>query len=196
MRYTASLTAGGLKLPESRVIASLLLSHASKDDWERALYEDNVLQVRGQRTAERYCLLIRKRLKGVPHELLRLIHGGSTPVATHACLAAAVKESALLGDYLDLAVREHYRLFKPSLSRASWSHYIEACRARDPDVPEWAPSTVDRLRASVFQILAEAGYIESARTLRLQAAQISPDVIRVLRDQGESYVLRCIEVGP
>ena len=44
-------------------------------------------------------------------DLWRLVRDGKGSVATHAVLAAAVKHSPLLGDFLDLVVREQYRLF-------------------------------------------------------------------------------------
>ncbi len=63
-------------------------------------------------------------------------------------------------------------------------------------MPEWNKSTIDRLRSTVFQILAQAGYIESTRTLKLQSNHIATEVLRNLRDHDERYVLRCIEVAP
>ena len=129
-------------------------------------------------------------------EFWRLIRDGSLIVATHACLAAAVKHSALLGDFLDLVVREQHRLFNPMLTPSLWEHYIEDCRARDPEMPLWSESTVARLRSSVFQILAQAGYIDSTRTLKLQTVHIAREVLRYLKARNEEYVLRCIQVSP
>ena len=123
--------------------------------------------------------------------LWQLVRDGSLPVATHACLAAAVKHSTLLGDFLDLVVREQYRLFSPALSPSMWERYIDDCRARDPEMPVWRDSTIRRLRSSVFQILAQAGYIESTRTLKLQTVHIARDVLRFLEAHDEQYVLRC-----
>ena len=77
-------------------------------------------------------------------------------MATHAVLAAAVKHSPLLGDFLDLVVREQYRLFSPTLSNKLWDDYLDGCRGRDPDMPQWNESTRRRLRSSVFQMLAQA----------------------------------------
>ena len=128
--------------------------------------------------------------------LWRLIRDGSTVVASHACLAAAVKDSPLLGDFLDLVVREHHRVYSPALSNGDWQSYIEACHGRDPYMPEWSQSTIDRLRSSVFQILAQAGYVESTRTLRLQTTHIAREVLEYLEDRREHYVLRCIQVTP
>ena len=114
MRYHADLTAGSLKVPESRTIADLLLRHAEEAQWNASLYEANVLQVRSPETAKRLARLIRRRLGAMHPVLWQLVRDGSLPVATHACLAAAVKHSALLGDFLDLVVREQYRLFSPA----------------------------------------------------------------------------------
>ena len=125
-----------------------------------------------------------------------MIRDGSNLLATHACLAAAVKHSPLLGDFLDMAVREQYRLYRPVLSNSIWSHFIEDCRNRDPGMSNWSEATVRRLRSTVFAILAKAGYIENTRNLKLQAVHIAKEVIRYLHEQNKQYVLRCIEVRP
>lgn len=196
MRYHASLTAGGLKIPETRVIAGLLLQGCTDAEWKTALFDDNVLQARARKTAARLGLLIRKRLETMGPDLWRLVRDSPVPVATHACLAAAVKESALLGDFLDLVVREHYRIFSPALSVSVWEPYIAQCRGQDPEMPAWSAATVERLRSSVFQILAQAGYIESVRSRELQTVHIAREVLRTLHDHDEHYTLRCIQVSP
>ncbi len=63
-------------------------------------------------------------------------------------------------------------------------------------MPEWSVSTIERLRSSVFQILAQAGYLEDTRSLRLQTVHIAGEVLRYLREHDEGYVLRCIQVAP
>jgi len=196
MRYKADITAGSLKLPESRVVAGLLLQGVTDSQWQSALYHDNVLQARTTETAKRLGRLIRSRLETMDEQLWRFVRDGSRIVATHACLAAAVKHSPLLGDFLDIVVRDQYRVFGTHLSASLWEDYVESCMARDPDLPEWSSSTVARLRSSVFQILAQAGYIEDTRTLRLQTNYIAEEVLSYLHDRDERYVLCCIQVNP
>ena len=193
--YHADLTAGSLKVPESRIIADLLLRDLDNQAWDTALYEENVLQARSPKTASRLALLVRGRLETMDAALWRLVRDGSLIVATHACLAAAVKHSALLGDFLDLVVREQQRLYSPTLTLSLWKQYIEDCRGHDPDMPVWSESTIDRLRSSVFQILAQAGFIEGTRTRRLQTVHIAREVVRCLEGNNERYVLRCIQVA-
>lgn len=194
-RYKADLTAGALKLPESRIIADLLLQNLNDDEWKLAILKENVLQAANPATATRLTRLIRGRLETMDADLWRLVRDGDQVVAAHAVFAAAVKHSKLLGDFLDLVVREQFRLFNLSLSHKLWDEYLLACRGRDPEMPEWNPSTKDRLRSSVFQILTQVGYIENTRTLKLQTVFIAPQVLHYCQEHNEEYVLRCLSVG-
>ena len=196
MRYRADITAGALKVPESRIIADLLLRGISESEWEDAIVVQNLLQARTAETAKRLTRLIRGRLERMQPDLWRLVRDGSGTVATHAVLAAAVKHSALLGDFLDLVMREQYRLFSPALSHRLWDQYLEGCRGRDPEMPDWPDSTRRRLRSSVFQTLAQAGYIDNTRKMKLQAVHIAAPVIQYLEAHHEDEVLRCIRVAP
>jgi len=194
VRYRADITAGSLKLAETRVVADLLLRQANDVTWKFALHDENVLQTRSPRTADRLALLIRNRLETMTPDLWKLIRDGSAIVATHACLAAAVKHSALLADFLELVVKEQYRIFAEKLTYQHWEDYVADCHSRDPDLPDWSQSTIDRLRSSVFQILEQAGYIESTKSLRLHTVHIANQVVRYLKDNDEAAVLRCIQM--
>jgi hypothetical protein len=196
MRYRADITAGSLKVPESRVIADLLIRGIDGQEWDVAILDRNVLQARTAETARRLARLIRSRLALMEAELWRLVRDGTGDTAPHAVLAAAVKHSRLLGDFLDLVVREQYRIFARTLSTPLWEHYLDDCRSRDPDTPVWNESTRIRLRSSVFQILAQAGYIDNTRSKTLQTVHIASQVTDYLHQHDESYVLRCIQVGP
>ncbi len=128
-------------------------------------------------------------------DLWLLVRDADTRTATHALLAAAVKHSRLLGDFLDLVVRERFRLFAPDIPKNLWETYLMDCRGRDHDMPHWNDSTRVRLRSTVFQILAQAGYIESTSSVVLRRVDVEPPVIRYLVEHHELYVLRCIQVS-
>ena len=196
MRYKADITAGSLKVSESRIIADLILRGMDKQDWQAAIIEQNVLQTRTTETARRLTQLIRGRLETMGADLWKLVRDGTGEVATHAVLAAAIKHSPLLGDFLDLVVREHYRLFSATLSNRCWGDYLDDCRGRDPDMPIWNESTRKRLRSSVFQILAQSGYLENTKSRKLQTVHIASQVLQYLERHKEHYVLRCIQVSP
>ena len=194
--YKADLTAGSLKPAESRVIADLLLRQVSNEEWKRQIVTQNVLQVRHPATATRLTRLIRGRLETMGPELWRLVRDGTGVVPLQALLAAAVKHSLLLADFLELVVAEQYRLFQTRLSPTLFTSFLEGCRERDPQLAEWSPATCRRLRSSLFQILAQAGYLENTRTLRLQPVHIAPQVVHYLSAHHETAVLRCLQISP
>ena len=194
--YSANITAGALKVTESRVIADLLLCSVDQAAWHEAIVDTNVLQTTTPSTAVRIGRLVHARLGLMRVPLWRLVRDGTTTVATQACLAAAVKHSAMLGDFMDLVLRERYRQRLDVLPTSVWEEYLNDCRSRDPDMPQWHESTQRRLRSTVYQSLAQVGYIDSTQTRRLQAVHIAEPVLAYLHDNDEDYILRCIEVSP
>lgn len=196
MRYAATLTAGALKPAESRVVADLLLRGVAGDAWRVAIEQDNVLQAKSIATAKRLARLIRDRLAPFDSSLWEMVRDSASPVVHHALLAAAVKQSPLLGDFLDLVVREQFRRFAPTLPISLWEDYLLDCRGRDPEMPWWNESTRRRLRSSIYLCLAQAGFLENTRNLKLQPVFIATPVLRLLESRDERYVLRCLQVSP
>ncbi len=193
--YSASLTKASLKVAESRIIAGLLLDGVDEAGWQRALTVENVLQKRSPQTARTFGDLIRNRLRKGKRELWQLIRDGSPTVATQAVLAAAIKHSRLLGDFLDLAVRDQIRQFKPAITDQVWSEFMGGCIARDPGVAEWTAPVAAKLRQNIIRILAESGYLADTRSRRLQRVPIVSEVVRYLEGEHEEYVLRAMRVA-
>jgi len=194
-RYRADITAGSLKIAESGTIAGLLLRGVDEAGWRQAITKDNVLKAKNPATAKRLARLIRQRLETMSPELWRMVRDGTVIVTTHAVLAAAIKHSYLLGDFLDLVISDQYRRFGKALTKRLWFDFLEDCRGRDPQMPQWHESTLRRMGSSVFQILAQAGYIKDTRSMLLQRPHITTEVIGYLERNKENYVLRCITVG-
>jgi len=196
LRYAATITAGALKPAESRVVADLLLRGVTGAAWRAAIEQDNVLQAKSIATAKRLARLIRDRLAPFDPAVWKMVRDSANPVVQHALLAAAVKHSPLLGDFLDLVVREQFRRFAPTLPISLWEDYLLDCRGRDPEMPWWNESTRQRLRSSVYLCLAQAGFLENTRSLKLQPVFIATQVLRLLESSDERYVLRCLQVSP
>ncbi len=77
MRYRADITAGALKVPETRIIADLLLNSVEESVWKEAIIERNVLQARSPATASRLTKLIRSRLETMGPDLWTLVRRSS-----------------------------------------------------------------------------------------------------------------------
>lgn len=173
----------------------MLLDKVDEDQWRQSIVVDNVLQKRTQNTATTQASLIRNRLNTMGPDLWTLVMEGGKQVATHAVLAATIKFSPLLGDFLDLVVREQFRRFENALRPALWDDYLESCHERDPDMPSWSESTRVKLRQNAIRMLAEGGYLHDTKDLRLQRLQISSEVIGYLQEHEETYVIKCMQVS-
>ena len=194
-RYQANLTKAALKVSESRIVAGILLDEVGKEEWNRLILVENVLQKRSPVAAKTIADYLAQRLRLSHPSLWLLIRDGSTSTATQATLAATIKHSALLGDFLDLVVREELRQFKSHLPKTIWTDYMEGCIARDANAANWTPPVIQKLRQNIFHILAEAGYLSNTKSLQLQRLTIQPQILNHLEEQQEHYVLRCINVA-
>lgn len=195
-RYKANFTKGGLMVPDSRLVADLLLRGNDAAGWKQAIEVDNILRKRSPTTALTKAVLIRARLRAMSEGLWRLVRDGSKPVATHAVFAATLKYSPLIGDFMDLVLRDLYRRFEDRLKPQHWGRYLEECRNRDPSMPQWSAGTLTSLRTRVFGMLSEAGYLSDSRGRTLKPVRVSPEVLGYLVDANEAYVLRCLDLTP
>jgi hypothetical protein len=192
--YTATITSASLRLRESRQIADLLLRGVGADEWREEIIERNVLQMGSVESIARISQLLRSRLEPLGEDLWTIVRDRGHEQATQAVFAGAIKHSRLLGDFMDIAIREQRTLFAKKLEHHMWNDYIAGCRGRDPDMPHWSDSTTARLRSAVLSMLSEAGYLESTRSLQLQNVFVDEQLSSYLRERDEAYVLRCMEV--
>ena len=193
--YTATITSASLRLRDSRIVADLLLRGVDDEAWKTAILEENVLQMGSLETMKKISRLLRTRLEPLGQGLWRMVRDGGQAQATQAVFAGAVKNSRLLGDFMDLTMREQRSLFATELEYRMWNDYIAGCRGRDPDMPIWSDATIARLRSAVFAMLAEAGYLKDTRSLQLQNVFLDHELATYLDEQGETYVRRCLEVA-
>ncbi len=107
--YNGDIVAGSLLIQESRKVAALLLEKTNPDEWHKAIVVDNILQKRSPASAIRQARLINNRLTRMDKDLWQLIRDGSSEIASQALLAASIKHSRLVGDFLDTILRHHWQ---------------------------------------------------------------------------------------
>lgn len=191
--YTANLTAGALLVPESRKIADLMIRQVSAEEWKAAIEQQNILQKLNVASSKRISVYIRTRLELMTSELWTMVRDGDSILATQASFAAAIKQSRILGDYLDLVVREQFKRLEERLTPALWDEFIVTCKHRDPLMEDFPPTTADKMRSAVHRVLVEAGYLRSVQDWHLKRIAVLPELIEYLERQGEKYVIKCIQ---
>lgn len=182
-------------VPESRIVADLLLRELNKEQWHQAIEIDNVLEKRSPTTASTKAGLVRNRLQTMGPGLWELIRDGGRETATHAALAATIKYSRLVGDFLDIVIRDLHGRFEHSIRNQHWERFLEECRNRQPEMPLWSDATTETLRGRIFSMLSDAGYITDSRSRVIKPVFVAPEVLAYLRETGEDYVLRCMQAA-
>ena len=138
--------------------------------------------------------LIRNRLEGMERAHWRLVLDSDREVALQSLLVAAIKHSQMLKDFLREVVKEHYRTFKRQLSLSDWCNFLADCENRDEVVIGWSESTKKKLGQVIIRILAEVGYLESSRVLKLSPISIHPKVRSYILDHHLDEILCCMEI--
>ena len=126
-------------------------------------------------------------------DLWELVHKGKNEVSIQALLAASIKQSRLLGDFLIQVVHENWRTFKPKINVKDWKYFFETCSQADSQMLEWTESTRKKLKQIIFRILAESNYIDSTRSGQLQPVTVLPEIKQYLTNNSERYVLSCMK---
>lgn len=193
MRYNAEISAGSLMPAESRRIATLLLSRPDEAAWRDAIEVQNILQKKTTATARRQATLIRKRLDTMNHQAWEMIASRESEVVHQLLLAAAIKHSLLLGDFMRLVYAQRQRRLEVALSPSDWQDFLVECAHHDSAVIRWSEGTKLKLFQVIVRILVESKFLDSARSMRLTPRSLHPDVDRYLRLHNESYLLQCME---
>ncbi|HOC92739.1 MAG TPA: DUF1819 family protein [bacterium] len=192
--YAADIAAGSLLISESREVAKLLLANATEEDWKQAIRGDNVLMKRSPASAKRQTRLIRNRLELMQPELWEIVTDGSYDSCVQALMAATVKQSRLLGDFLLEVKSTKVQVFESQLSLRDWDKFFETCEQRAPEITSWAETTKKKVRQVVFRILAEAKYMDSTKSMKLIPVRILPEIQSYLKSHSEYYLIRCMGI--
>ncbi len=193
--YSGEIVAGALLVEESRKAAQLLIDDVETQEWRQAIVIDNILQKKSPETAKRQGRLIKARLSLMNRDLWKMIVEGSSETASQALLAASIKHSRLVGDFMDTVLRQHWLTFTKQVTTADWKDYLDECSQIEPHVESWKPSTRSKLKQVVFRMLSEANYIDNTRNCKLMPVFLTPQVRGYLIKNDESYVLRCMEIS-
>ena len=190
--FNAEISAGSLLLPESRRIARLLLTQPTPEAWDTALYQDNLLQKKPA-TAKRQATLIRKRLETLDAQAWGLVADGDIETASQLLLAAAIRHSLLLGEFLRTIYGPALQRLDAQLTPLAWEAFLSDCAQHDPAVGRWAASTRTKLYQVVMRILAEARFVASTRQPLLTPPMLHPLVKQQLIRLGAHDTLSVMD---
>ena len=193
--YNSDLIGGSLMVRESRIVADLLLKEATTEQWNQAIYEENVLQKRSRASAQRTATAIRKRLELLPPDFWKALREGDDELATQVAFCAALERNLLLMEFMETVVRDAYISRATHLDAYVWSDFLEERSQRDPDIHDWKESSKKKMGQVVFRMLNEVGYFKSTAKRELQRVVVRLELRNMLEEHYKQRTKSCMEVS-
>ncbi|MDU0355777.1 DUF1819 family protein [Paraglaciecola aquimarina] len=192
--YLGDLIGGSLMLKESQIVAELLLKKPTQEEWLEAIVNRNVLQKRSDASAKRNASTIKKRLEGMSDEYMEKIAFGSSELSTQLMFAATLINSTLLADFMRNVVLDAKRMFRESLDAGDWESFWNDRSRLFPEFADMTKSSVYKISQVAFKTLADAGYIETTRSKRLQNVFLLPEVKNLLSAIERDDIITAMEL--
>ncbi|WP_318474359.1 DUF1819 family protein [Photobacterium leiognathi] len=192
-KYLGDLIGGSLMIKESQLIADLLLTQPSKEQWDDALVNQNILQKRSPASAKRNAATIKKRIGSLSNEFLSALANANHEEAAQLMMAATLINSPLLADFMRTVVMDAKRMYRESIDSKDWEYFWEdKCRLY-PEFAEMSESSTYKIAQVAFKVMTDGGFLESTKSKILTNIYIEPDVRSLLIEMDKEDIIQAME---
>ena len=176
-RYALSFTSGALLAREAVIAAPIFLEVR---DWglvRDQLRLENLLQARTASSGFRLAREVAQRLAVLTDSELELLRDASPSERGHLMWVAACRRYAFIGDFAEDVVRERFLLLTPNLGYDDFDSFVRGKALWHPELVEVKVSTLQKLRSTVFRMLAEAGLLVSGEIVNAALSERVRDAL-------------------
>lgn len=192
-KYLGDLIGGSLMIKESQLIAGLLLTQPSKEQWDDAIVNQNILQKRSPASAKRNAATIKKRIGSLSNEFLSALANANHEAAAQLMMAATLINSPLLADFMRTVVMDAKRMYRESIDNKDWEYFWEdKCRLY-PEFAEMSESSTYKIAQVAFKVMTDGGVLESTKSKVLTNIYIEPDVRSLLIEMDQEDIIQAME---
>ena len=159
-RYCLSFTAAGLRPELAAVIAAIHLE--GERDWARtkaAVLERNALQARSARSSKVLETELRQRLQCLTDPQLQLLAQGTSDERNAMAWLAVIKRIEIAADLTREVLLGKLSSLDPVLRRSDMAAFYEDCERNHPELTALAPSSQQKVRSALLQMLRDAGLL-------------------------------------
>lgn len=194
--YRGTITREQWLFNETRIVARLLNDDGltPNEAVQRCIYE-NLFQYpteRELRSIARACCERLGRLSDDPttrRKLIRLIAHGTAEQAAQTNLYAMMCTFRVVWEFMTGVIGPKYQSFDFSLTKPEIVNFLEGLRAQDETVASWSDATLNKIRQVFMNCLANAGFLENARSHELLPVLLDLDLENGIRANGDTAAL-------
>ncbi|MGS0629569.1 MULTISPECIES: DUF1819 family protein [Photorhabdus] len=174
--WIGDLLGGSLMSRESCLIAEVMLQSPSKEQWQRHLVTENILQTSSERTAIRYARTLRLRLSMLDSQGLELVVHGGERERQQCLMVALMLQSPVVAAFISSVVNDAKRQFRESLPANVWAVFVEDQRRVHPELASFSESSLRKMGNNAIKALSEARYLDAPCRRHLQTVFLLPEV--------------------
>lgn len=176
-RYALSFTSGALLAREAVIAGPIFLKVRDWGMVRDQLCSENLLQARTVSSGFRLAREVAQRLAVLTDFELELLRDASPSERGHLMWVAACRRYAFIGDFAEDVVRERFLLLTPSLGYDDFDSFVRGKALWHPELVEVKVSTLQKLRATVFRMLTEAGLLVSGEIVNATLSERVRDAL-------------------
>jgi hypothetical protein len=184
------------------VIAAIHLEE--QGDWARTkaeVLERNALQARSASSGKRLESELRQRLQGLTKPQLQLLAQGTSEERSAMAWLAVLKRIQIAADLSREVLLEKLSSLDPVLRRSDMAAFYEDSERDHPELGALAPSSQQKVRSSLLQMLRDAGLLAGKAgkggTLgTVQRPLLSPQVKEVVISDDPALLVGFLLHGP
>lgn len=193
MKYY-SLSGERSLLKELRIVFNLLNHSYSLDEIKNKVYEDNLFQYSSTSSIQRVFSAIKKRIKNIDSELIKLFISESYDTQSIINLYLIMKSNKLIFDFMYEVIKDKYFFYDFQLKDSDINKFFEVKKIQVPEIANWSEKTIKRTKTEIKKILYDAGILKDKKTMEIQPLIISEDFKRYLISNNELIYLEAMGV--
>ena len=179
---------------EAKLIAELLLNEPTKEQWDDAIVDQNILQKRSPASAKRNAATIKKRIVNLGSKFLYNLQHANHEEAAQLMMAATLINSPLLADFMLTVVMDAKRMYRETIDMKDWQYFWEdKCRLY-PAFEEMSDTSKYKIAQVAFKVMTDGGFLESTRTKTLTNIYITPEVRSLLIEMDKEEIIQAMEI--
>lgn len=180
MNYSAGMVSQVFAFVETKQTAELMASGMSKDEIKDKVISENLYQFRNETRLRRTFNYVYNRLSSLPEGAVELLVKVDNENAKLLTLIAIMNTDKLFFEFVHDVYRGKVILGEKTIENRDINGFFDDKAAQSEDVAGWSESGIKKLKNCYMKNLADAGLIESTKTI----AHVANQRIEIDLDDG------------
>lgn len=164
-KYSATMPDATFVLPETKLIARLMLEHEDRAEIKSIVHDGNLLNVKSIASEDKIFDYAFNRLSTISDDLKKILISGDDNDARYINLISHLTYDRLFREFVEEVYFERKQSHAP-ITDFDIMSFFERKGHEDEDVKNWKDSTLNRLRTRYSRILFAAGLTKSSMKSR------------------------------